>query len=145
MSPINIHAQYLEPILRLWLERKGFDISKEFTIAFVKIQVKPGVDVYKEFGPCGPFPWYKIIVLDTTTNESIEDVPYITISKPTEKFSNDEVVIKEYNVYNLVGRSYTFIPNQVQVPDDLAAEEIERYKVPEMCESHEGLVLALHY
>lgn len=145
MSPTNVLLKYLEPLLRMWLETNGFDLSKEYKIALVKMRINPGVDVYAKFGPCGPFPWYKIVLTDPITNKIIESTPFITLSRPTDKFSENEVVIQEYESFNHVGRFYTFLPNQVQVPAELVGQELTQYNIPKICRSNEGLDLALHY
>jgi hypothetical protein len=145
LPPTNIRPDYLEPILRVWLERNGFDLSKEYTIALVKMKIKQGVDVYRVFGPCGPFPFYTIELYDFVSKKRVEQIPLISISTKTEKFSKDEEVLEEFEHFFHVGHSYTFIPNQVQVLDEIESEEISRYRVPECCKTHEGNPLAFHY
>ena len=144
LPPCSVKAEYLEPLLRKWLEQNGHDLTKEYIVALANMKIKNGVDVYREFGPCGPFPFFYIQLYDAVTKTKIES-PLITISQPTEKFGQEIVVLEDLKTHQVVGHTYTFTPNQVNVPDEIREQQLEKYKVPDCCRSNEQLKMALYY
>lgn len=120
--PVLIKSQYLEGLVRLFLEKLEKDLTCTYVVMIGKVHIpqEKEATVYKDYGPCGPPPFFTLEIMQVLPDGNATMIvnTHIGIAALTPQFNPKQTIYKtEKNMY--AGWCYNVVPNTIVVPDEL--------------------------